>query len=62
MPTDALPTGWRTRLAGLRLDLTPLRTSRDFRLLFVAGFVFWLGVMVSYVAVPFQLYALTGSN
>jgi MFS family permease len=53
---------WRTRLAGLRMDLTPLHTSRDFRVLFVAGFVFYLGMMVGYVAVPFQLYALTGSN
>ena len=53
---------WRARLAGLRLDVTPLRTSRDFRVLFVAGFVFFLGAMVGYVAVPFQLYALTGSN
>jgi MFS family permease len=44
------------------MDLTPLRTSRDFRVLFAAGFVFWLGAMVGYVAVPFQLYALTGSN
>jgi len=59
---DESRAGWRARLAGLRLDLTPLRTSRDFRLLFVAGFIFWLGVMVSYVTVPFQLYALTGSN
>jgi MFS family permease len=54
--------GWRSRLAGLRLDLTPLRTSRDFRLLFAAGTVFYLGGMVSYVAVPFQIYQLTGSN
>jgi MFS family permease len=46
----------------VRLDLTPLRTSRDFRVLFVAGFVFFLGAMVGYVAVPFQLYSLTGSN
>ena len=53
---------WRARLAGLRLDLTLLRTSRDFRVLFVAGFVFFLGAMVGYVAVPFQLYSLTGSN
>src|SRR5919112_772657 len=53
---------WRTRIAGLRMDLTPLRTSRDFRVLFGAGFVFYLGAMVGYVAVPFQLYALTGSN
>src|SRR4051812_10348239 len=53
---------WRPRLAGLRLDVTPLRTSRDFRVLFVAGFVFFLGAMVGYVAVPYQLYALSGSN
>jgi MFS family permease len=44
------------------MDLTPLRTSRDFRVLCGAGFVFYLGMMVGYVAVPFQLYALTGSN
>jgi len=54
--------GWRRRLAGLRIDVTPLRTSRDFRLLFAAGTVFYLGGMVSYVALPFQLYQLTGSN
>jgi MFS family permease len=53
---------WRNRLRGLRLDVTPLRTSRDFRLLFVAGTVFYLGAMVSYVAVPYQVYTLTGSN
>lgn len=53
---------WRERLRALRLDLTPLRESRDFRLLFVAGTVFYLGGMVSYVAIPFQIYTLTGSN
>jgi MFS family permease len=50
------------RLRALRVDLTPLRTSRDFRLLFLAGTVFYLGAMVSYVAIPFQVYDLTGSN
>ncbi len=44
------------------MDLTPWRTSRDFRLLVVAGTVFYIGAMVSYVAVPYQLYTLTGSN
>ncbi len=53
---------WKERLARLRLDTTPLRESRDFRLLFWAGTVFYLGAMVSYVAVPYQLYRLTGSN
>ena len=44
------------------MDVTPLRESRDFRLLFLAGTVFYLGGMVSYVAIPFQVYTLTGSN
>ena len=52
----------RARVAGLRVDITPLRTSRDFRLLFWAGTVFYLGGMVSYVALPYQIYSLTGSN
>src|SRR4051794_28150307 len=46
----------------MRVDLTPMRTRRDFRLLFLAGTVFYLGAMVSYVAVPYQVYTLTGSN
>src|SRR3954462_4476274 len=49
-------------LRALRVDLTPLRASRDFRLLFYAGTVFYFGAMVSYVAIPFQIYTLTGSN
>jgi MFS family permease len=53
---------WAERLRGLRMDVTPLRDSRDFRLLFMAGTVFYLGGMVSYVAIPFQIYRLTGSN
>ena len=53
---------WRDRLRAIRVDVTPLRTSRDFRLLFSAGTVFYLGGMVSYVAMPFQVYRLTGSN
>jgi MFS family permease len=52
----------RHRIARLRVDVTPLRTSRDFRLLFLAGTVFYLGGMVSYVALPYQVYRLTGSN
>ncbi len=53
---------WGERLRALRMDITPLRDSRDFRLLFAAGTVFYLGGMVSYVAIPFQVYRLTGSN
>jgi MFS family permease len=50
------------RLRALRMDTTPLRTSRDFRLLFLAGSVFYFGAMVTYVAIPYQVYTLTDSN
>jgi MFS family permease len=50
------------RFRSLRMDVTPLRESRDFRLLFTAGTIFYLGAMMTYVAVPFSLYHLTGSN
>ncbi len=53
---------WADRFRAVRMDTRPLRESRDFRLLFVAGTVFYLGGMVSYVAIPFQIYDLTGSN
>ncbi len=45
------------RLRGLRMDTTPLRESRDFRLLFLAGTVCYFGAMVSYVAIPYQASA-----
>lgn len=44
------------------LDLRPLRTYRDYRLLFVGQGVSFLGSMVSYVAVPYQVYELTRST
>ena len=44
------------------MDVTPLRESRDFRLLFAAGTVFYFGAMVTYVAIPYQVYILTRSN
>jgi MFS family permease len=49
-------------MRALRMDVTPLRSSRDFRLLFLAGTVFYFGAMVTYVAIPFQVYTITGSN
>lgn len=57
-----MATSFRTRLARLKIDLTPWRGSRDFRILVISGSVFFLGGMVGYVALPFQLYQLTGSN
>ena len=44
------------------LDITPLRDNVAFRHLFASQFISGLGTMVSYVAVPWQLYELTRSN
>jgi MFS family permease len=43
------------------MDLRPLRR-RDFRLLFAAQAVSFLGTMVTYVALPWQMYVLTRSS
>jgi MFS family permease len=45
----------------IRLDLRPLRHSRDFRWVFASGLVTYLGSMVTMVALPFQVADLTGS-
>jgi MFS family permease len=44
------------------MGLGPCREHRDFRLLLIAGTVFYLGGMMTYVAIPFQVYQLTHSN
>jgi len=43
------------------MDFSPFR-SRDFRLLYTAQLVSLLGTMVTYVALPYQMYRLTGSS
>lgn len=48
--------------AAVLLDVRPLRRHRNFRLLFLGQMVSFLGSMVSYVAVPFQVYSLTKSS
>ena len=44
------------------IDLTPLRASKQYRRLYIAGFVTALGSQATYVAVPFQLKQLTHST
>jgi MFS family permease len=44
------------------IDITPLKKYRDFRLLFIGQLISQLGTMVSYMAVPYQVYELTKSN
>ncbi|AWS48433.1 MFS transporter [Streptosporangium sp. 'caverna'] len=43
------------------MDLSPLRDSRDFRLLFGSGVVTMFGTFLTLVAVPLQMKELTGS-
>ena len=50
------------RLAGLTVDLTPLRASRRFRRLWLGEAVSLVGSSVTTVAVPYQLYELTHST
>src|SRR3954471_14434293 len=44
------------------IDIGPLRRHRDFRLLFIGQLISFLGSMVSYMAVPYEVYQLTRSN
>ena len=48
-------------MRGLLLDLTPLR-GQEFRLLFLGQLVSFFGSMITFVALPFQMYDLTGST
>jgi MFS family permease len=49
-------------LRGLAIDLTPLRRSRDFRRLWFGNAISLLGSMLTTVAIPYQVYQLTGST
>ena len=44
------------------LDLSPLRTSRDYRLLFFGQLVSFFGSMMTFIVVPWQMYQLTQSS
>src|SRR5918998_5288585 len=46
----------------LLADLAPLRVSRDFRLLFAGNAVSYLGRQLTVVAIPFQVFTITGSS
>jgi MFS family permease len=44
------------------VDITPLRRHRDYRLLVAARMISFFGSMITYVVVPYQVYALTHST
>jgi MFS family permease len=46
----------------IMVDLSPLRRSKDFRLLFTGQFVGMLGSQLIMVAIPFEVYVLTRSS
>ena len=49
-------------VSGLLVDTSPLRESRDYRLLYSGEFVSWLGRQMTVLAVMYQVYRLTGSS
>lgn len=44
------------------LDLSPLKVSRDYRLLFFGQLISFFGSMMTFIVVPWQMYELTGSS
>jgi len=46
----------------LLVDISPLRESRDFRLLFFGQGISWVGRQMTMVAIPIQVYRLTHSS
>src|ERR687896_382530 len=64
-PTDLTARARAARVGravrGLAVDLTPLRTSRDFRLLWFGEVVSEAGHQVTRVAIYVQIFQLTGS-
>jgi MFS family permease len=62
-PAPPVPeSGARRALRLATIDVGPLRRHRDFRLLFLGQATTFFGSMITYVAIPFQTYALTGSS
>jgi MFS family permease len=51
----------RRVFGAVALDVTPLRESREFRLLFAGQAVSFFGTMMTFVALQWQTYKLTGS-
>lgn len=44
------------------LDLSPLKVSRDYRLLFFGQLISFFGSMMTFIVVPWQMYQITGSS
>src|SRR5215211_2639394 len=55
-------TAMRRLLRAVAIDTGPLRRHREFRLLYIGQSVSFAGSMITYVAIPYQVYELTGST
>ena len=44
------------------LDISPLKKSRDYRWLYAGQMISFLGSMITYVAIPYQMYEITSST
>lgn len=51
----------KSRASKVAIDFSPLKKYPDFRNLWSAGLISYLGSMITYVALPFQIKELTGS-
>ena len=60
--TERSTAGRRGFLSAFALDFTPLKVSRDYRLLFTSQSVAYFGAMMSFVVLPWQMYQLTHSS
>ena len=55
--------GWVRRAAATAIvDIGPLRRSRDYRLVYAGQTVSLVGTMITFVAVPYQMFRLTHSS
>ncbi|HUC56518.1 MAG TPA: MFS transporter [Streptosporangiaceae bacterium] len=57
-----MTTGLTSKLARLAPDLAPIRHSRDFRLLFAGQAASFTGLMICFVALPYQAYSISHSS
>ncbi len=62
-PAPPVPESGPRRIVSLAaIDLGPLRRHREYRLLWIGLAVSFFGSEIAYVAVPYQVYKLTGST
>ncbi len=53
---------WYQRVRGVAMDITPLRRSRDYRLLWAGSGISFLGSQLTFVAIPYQVFKITNST